>query len=455
MGIEIKNLRRVGPQLVLALVMGAGMWLYFQLVLIPYQRSEDPIGHSLRGNLSDLYPRWLGARELLLHKRDPYAADITLESQSGYYGRRLDRSRAGDPIDQQGFAYPIYVVLLLAPTVTLPFATVNEACFWLFAACTAAAVPLWLRTLGWQRSKSALLVWIVLTLSCFPAIQALKLRQLLLVVAFTLAGAMSAVVRGRLAVGGVLLALATIKPQLVFLLVAWLCIWVVGNWRERQRLLWSFAASMAVLISAGEFLLPGWVGEFRNAMRDYYQYTGGATSLLDILLSPTWGWIISVLSVAVVLVVAWRYRRMGQETLGFQWTICFAIVTTLLVIPRFAPYNELLLLPAVMMAVRSGRELWTKSRFSRFFCSIAALSIAWPFFSAMCLVIGLAFLPAPTVQKAWGLPLYPSFAIPITIYALLLVSRKVIVDDAPAGLMKQPVSAHPAGINRGQSKTTS
>ena len=64
----------------------------------------------LAADLSDLYPRWLGARELLLHHRDPYSPEVTREIQIGYYGRPLDPSRPQDPRDQQGFAYPAYVV---------------------------------------------------------------------------------------------------------------------------------------------------------------------------------------------------------------------------------------------------------------------------------------------------------------------------------------------------------
>src|SRR5215470_10246425 len=125
--------------------MATGMWLYVQHVLIPYEKLQGPMRQSPRGNLSDLYPRWLGARELLLHHRDPYGADITREIQVGYYGRELDPSRPGDPKDQQGFAYPVYVVLMLAPTVTLRFSLVHEAFFWLFVALTTLSVPLWMR----------------------------------------------------------------------------------------------------------------------------------------------------------------------------------------------------------------------------------------------------------------------------------------------------------------------
>ena len=78
---------------------------------------------------------------------------------------------------------------------------------------------------------------------------------------------------------------------------------------------------------------------------------------------------------------------------------------------------------------RVSHQLWANSGFSRFFYSVTAFSIAWPFFAAACLVIALALLPGTSVQKAWGLPLYASFAIPITIYALLLVSRDVMTDQ--------------------------
>jgi hypothetical protein len=96
------------------------MWFYFDRILVAHQVAEALAHDRPRGNLSDLYPRWLGARELLLHGRNPYAADVTQEIQRGYYGRALD-SRRNDPRDEQGFAYPVYVVFLLAPSVGLPF----------------------------------------------------------------------------------------------------------------------------------------------------------------------------------------------------------------------------------------------------------------------------------------------------------------------------------------------
>src|SRR5207249_6885919 len=55
-----------------AFILMAGMHLYFNNVVIPAQESDALAHDKPRGNNSDLYPRWLGARELLLHNRDPY-----------------------------------------------------------------------------------------------------------------------------------------------------------------------------------------------------------------------------------------------------------------------------------------------------------------------------------------------------------------------------------------------
>ncbi|HTT19350.1 MAG TPA: glycosyltransferase family 87 protein [Candidatus Sulfotelmatobacter sp.] len=423
-----------------ALLMSLSMWIWVQSIVVPHQAAESAKLGRPRGNLSDLYPRWWGARELLLHGRDPYRTDITREIQIGYYGRPLDPTLPNDPKDQQGFAYPIYVVLLLAPTVTLSFTTVHRIAFWLLAALTAVSVPLWLRMLGWRVSKVSLVAWVLLTLSCFPSIQGLKLQQLTLLVAALIAGSMYALSRQWYLVAGIFLALATIKPQLVFLLILWVCIWVVGNWRQRQRLWWSFGVSMLVLVIAGELLLPGWITEFRGAMKDYFRYTGGGLSMLDVAFSSVGGKLVAAIVFAVLLVFCWRNRGCGRETAAFHWTVCFTLATTLLIIPSYAVYNQLVLLPAAMMALRSGGQLWERGLFLRFFYSITASAIFWPFVSAAGLVIALAVMPGYTVQKAWGLPaLYPSFAIPVTIYALLLVARDVVANE-PRRVLQLPSS---------------
>lgn len=105
--------------LCLALIASSATWFYVNRILVAPQVADAAAHAAPRGNFSDLYPQWLGARELLSRGRDPYSPEITREIQQGYYGRPLDPARTDDPKNQQRFAYPVYVVFLLAPTIGL------------------------------------------------------------------------------------------------------------------------------------------------------------------------------------------------------------------------------------------------------------------------------------------------------------------------------------------------
>jgi hypothetical protein len=401
------------------------MWVWVQDVAIARQQAEAAERGIPRGNLSDLYPRWLGARELLLHRRDPYSDDITREIQSGYYGRPIDPSRPNDPKDQQAFAYPLYVAIVLAPTVGLPFALVQRGFLWLLVGLTTASVLLWFRALRWRVPVTTQAVGIILVLGCFPAIQGFKLQQLTLLVTALVAASLYAVAQRYFVWAGILLALASIKPQLIFLVAFWLLTWVCGNWKERQRLFWSFGIAMVVLIAGSEWLLPGWIEEFRRASAAYYHYTGGGRSVLDVMLTPMWGRGVSAVLVAAAVAILWRVRRADESTAEYQWSLALVMAVTLAVIPMFAPYNQLLLLPAVMWIAREIRPLWNKGRLTRFLVAVVAITIAWPWLAAAALDLGLLFWPGAPVQGAWTLPLYTSLVIPVVIVAMLLVSRNV------------------------------
>jgi glycosyl transferase family 87 len=401
--------------LVIAVLLSASMWFYVQYVLIPYQRADAAAHDRPRGNLSDLYPRWLGARELLLHHRDPYNSDVTREIQSGYYGRPLDPSRVEDPKDQQGFAYPVYVVFLLAPTITLPFSAVEAGFRWLLLIITIATVPAWLRALRWRPSITTTATLILLTIGSFPAVQGIKLQQLSLVVSGLIALCVLLLTSANFLSAGVILAFATIKPQLVWPLAAWLIVWTVSDWRQRQRFVWGFGVTLTALLGAAEYLLPGWLAKFRHAITAYRQYTGGAGSLLDVLVTPGWGRVISGLILSALAVVCWRLRREQAGTAAFSLATAVVLAATVVIVPMVAPYNQLLLLPCVFVLIQQARSNWNRSRLTRLAYIISVLLVLWPWLAALCLSVAELILPQASVQMAWALPLYTSLGIPLAL----------------------------------------
>jgi hypothetical protein len=404
--------------LLLAVIMSGSVWLYVQRVLIPYQEADATAHGRPRGILSDLYPRWTGTRELLLHHRDPYSPEVTREIQIGYYGRILDPNRPEDPKDEQRFAYPIYVVFLLAPVAALPFPIVNAVFFWLLGIVAGLSVVLWLRVLRWQPSRTTLAILLLLTLGSFGVVQGMKLQQLSLLVGGLIASGMALLVGGQLFLAGVVLALATIKPQLMVLLTLWLMLWVLGNWRERQSLFWGFTLSLILLVVGGEYLLPGWIGRFADGVVAYEHYTGGG-SLLDVLTTRTGGTLLTIFLLLGTAAVCWRLRRVPADSPAFNLATALVLAVTVVVVPMTAPYNQILLLPAVFLVVRSWQALWQKTILSRAICSVAALIVFWPGLASLVLLLASLVLPATSVQQAWAVPLWTSLFVPLAILSLL------------------------------------
>ncbi len=373
-----------------------------------------------RGNLSDLYPRWLGARELLRHGRNPYSPEITREIQLGYYGRALDPQRASDPKDQQGFAYPAYVVFLLAPTVDLQFETVEAGFRWLLLGLAVASVLLWLRVLGWRPSLGAGLIFIVLMLGWLPMVQGIKLQQLSLLVAGLLAACGACLTGGWLFCAGALLALATIKPQLAWPLVLWLLAWTGNDWRSRRRFVFGFGFVMLLLLGAAQLVLPGWLRMFVEAVRQYHQYTQNQ-SVLVWLFGSIAGRVLEAASIIVGAVCIWPMRREPATSAAFGRAFALVLALTVVIVPMFAPYNQVLLAPAILglwWSESSGPPVLPAIRLAR---AAGGILLIWPWIATIGLSLIYLWLSPMLRQRIGLLPFYSNFMLPAFVFLLALL----------------------------------
>ncbi|HET9408697.1 MAG TPA: glycosyltransferase 87 family protein [Candidatus Sulfotelmatobacter sp.] len=377
-----------------------------------------------RGNLSDLYPRWLGARELLLHRRNPYSREITLEVQEGYYGRRLDPARDDDPKDQQAFAYPIYVVFLLAPLIGLPFHTVQILFYWMLIGLTVLSALLWLHTLQWSRSIPVVFMTTALMLGSFPAVQGFKLQQLTLLVAALIAIAAFCIANRWLLAGGLMLALATIKPQLAWPTILWMVVWAVSDWKARRRVVLSFIAGMGALLVGAELVLSGWASFFLKALREYHQYTHNE-SVLDLLVNGLLGRfggdILAGMAVGLTAIVLWRGRNENLEAEQFGRQLALVLALTVLIVPMFAPYNQVLLLPSILSLWRERTRVMTGAASVRVLFVAGLVAVVWPWIATITLT-AIWFASHDRALELWKLPLYSTFALPVLVFALSVVS---------------------------------
>jgi len=412
---------RVSPFGVLLL-----MWGYYAHTqqLIEQQLSDN--GFPKR-NFSDLYPRWLGARELLIHGRDPYSPEITREIQRGYYGRPIDSKRTTDPVDEQRFAYPLFVVFLLAPSVWLPFFIVELLWTLILSASAVGTVLLWFQVMGLEAERERIWTCIALTLGTIPYAEGVQLQQLSVLVAFLLAAALYALERKKYITAGLLLAIATIKPQLTICFICCVALWSMWRGSGKRLVAISFLAALAMFTLASAVLLPRWPLEFLAGILPYLRYTHATTGLHE-LLGPVGGTIVLFLLAQVVVLAAWRAKSEPVESDGFRLAISLVLAFTCIVIPSLAPHNQVLLVPAYLFLVKERRRILAGGRLTRSLWSAAWVTLAWPWVAGTLLTTLLVLKLAS--HRFWNLPLATNPLIPIALFCALIPLLRPIPLDA-------------------------
>jgi hypothetical protein len=311
---------------------------------------------------NDFYSRWMGTRALIMERKDPYSEEVTLEIQRGMYGRR-----AKEDEDQVAFAYPLYVSLLVLPFTF--FSYPQAQALWLSALVLLALATLIivLRIFDWKPSHGGLLALSLWCLFFYPTARSVVLGQFSIPVLALVALTLWAMQRDRDFLAGCSLALATIKPQMVFLLVPLILLWGLGC--RRYRILCGFSAVMVILLLLPSFLLPTWIPSFVTGLSGYQAYTGiytGSRSPLKILfdfLLP------SPLSLGATVVVSlllggymmYEWVQVWREHRGVLQVASLTIIVTLLVPVQTGTTNQVLLLLPFLLLFRVLRERYNLS----------------------------------------------------------------------------------------------
>lgn len=339
------------------LLLAWGMVYYYSGVLLPIRANAPLGGWGIGGYQSDLYPRWLGARELLWHHRNPYSQEMTEEIERGFYGRPIDPSRRLE-VDPESFAYPVYVTFLLAPFLPFPFERAQMVFTAILLLLTVATLPLWIRGLRLHLGMRATLLGFAVMMSNYAVVEGLRLGQITLLVSFLMAGSVAALSEGSPLWAGVLLAMALVKPQLCYLLVAFLIVWVAGDWRARRGFAIGFGSVVALLLVGSELILPGWFGFWLEAVAEYIRWHRG--SLLTELLGTRVAPVVAGGLIVFCGVVFLRFRAEPAGSSRFNFALVSALSVTSLILPNAGGgsfYNQILLVPVVLWLFTSGKAL--------------------------------------------------------------------------------------------------
>jgi hypothetical protein len=402
----------VVPWLALAgsLLISFGVWHWAERILVPANTAQILAKGIPLGNNSDLYPRWLGAREALLHRRDPYAADVTLEIQTGFFGRPLDPSKPADPPFQESFVYPLYVVFLMAPTVTMRFSTAQHIFRWLLLIVTGCSVPLWMYAVRFRLRPLDTITAIVLVLSSLPAVVEFHMQNLAALALFFLAAGAAAAAHNWLGLSGFLLAFATVKPDITGLLVLWFLLWSLAQWRDRKRLIYGFAGTMAALVIAAEAVSPHWIPRFLRAIREYPSY-GTDLSVIQLFLPSFVAKEVMAALVCALCAVCWYWRKASVGSEDFAWALALVSAVTMGILPKGAAYNQPVLLPALLVSLAYRKTIWDAGAIPRSLAGAVAACQVWQWIAAMVLSFCTLLVPAARGTSAAMVPEYTLFSL--------------------------------------------
>ena len=264
----------------------------------------------------------------------------------------------------------------------------------------------------------------MLLLVSYPVLEGLFLQQAGLLVGVALAMSLAAIARDRLLLGGMLLAFASVKPQLVWLLALWLLLWAVSDWKRRKRFALSFLVTMGFLLLVSEVILSGWWAGWWSSMAGYSQYT--LPPLAQLVLGRFVGTLAEVVMVALACAIGWVTRRQMASSVNFLLVVSFLLDVTVIVAPTGnAVFDQVILVPAILWFGFHRAEILNGSRAVRVVALTAMVALCWQWVVACGVALVSLFSPVWAASPA--VLVFPTrMAAPLPLLLLALLSFFVV-----------------------------
>lgn len=226
---------------------------------------------------NDFFVRWLAGREYLLHGTNPFDQSVAEQAQTSMFGRL---ARPGDK-DEAYFAYPLYTLYFFWPLSLLPYAWAQAIWMTLLQFMLLAVTILSIRLSGWRPVGWLFWLTVFWGILFYNGARAIILGQFSILVALALLLGLWAIKQRQDGWAGIFLAITTIKPQMIFLVLLFLLLWALA--RQRWRIVMSFGISMLALVASSMSLVPSWPVDFINNARAYSGYVAFGTPLENLL----------------------------------------------------------------------------------------------------------------------------------------------------------------------------
>jgi hypothetical protein len=335
---------------------------------------------------ADFFPRWFGGRVLLLEGRNPYEREVALEAQLGLFGRYTEPWE-----DQVAFAYPLYTLFLFWPLVYAPYAAAQAMWMVVLQFILVLGAGLCLKLVKWQIPSWLLLLTMLWAVFFYPGARSVILGQFSVVVFGFFIAALWAIEQRRDYVAGVCLALTTIKPQMVFMLVPLLLLWTLTQ--RRWQIMIGFGSALLILTGTAMLFVPTWLQDFYRGLFAYSDYVGFYSPIEN--LTRTFAAPIAVplangLSLVLVGLMLFSWGQVWLKKPGwFVYALMLTLIIGNLVAFRSATTNHVILYLPLLLWFRRISELDNRGNIVVFSVQTGLNLLLW--FGFLKFIIGANF----------------------------------------------------------------
>lgn len=343
---------------------------------------------------------WVSTRQFLIGGISPYEKINSHSAQIP--NTNIDT-------DEVYFIYPFYTVFLISPFAIIGDYLVARAA-WMTALEVAVIVMVFIN-LG--LSQWRIPIWLIILLIVFSLLWYYDFLPVVtgnpsVLVALFIAGAFLSIRQELDALAGVLLAISTIKPQMVILLVPLVILWAISQ--KRFTIIWSLLGSTILLIISGLLFVPDWI--LQN-IRQVISYPSGTLPGTPGEIFYAWlpgvgkqmGWLLTLIFTFILI---WEWKAAWKKRFRwFLWTACLTLVITNVIGIRTTTANYIAMYPALIFIFALWDQRWGRS--GRIFVVI----------SMLILFFGLWWLFLTTLINTDQPIQHPILFFPLPIYLLI------------------------------------
>lgn len=299
---------------------------------------------------------WAGMRNWLVNGASPYS-DATAS-----YIQELS-VRSGD--SDARVTYPLYGGIFFLPFAAIPSYALAQA-LWMTTLGIALIVTtlLCVRMTGWRTSAWMYALFMILGVTSYPSLSLLINGNATILSALFLMAGLEAIRLERDTFAGMLLALATIQPLVVVVVLPFILLWIISH--HRWLVISWFFGFLAVLSIIGIFFIPTWIFQWLKNLLNYSDYLtpaspGAAFQIWWPGIGRQAGLMFTLILVVSLFSEWWVVQR--REFRWFLWTVGVTLIIAQWVgIPAGVENFIVLLLPLAIIAFALEQRGGKKAR---------------------------------------------------------------------------------------------